>query len=103
MSGPTPGPWFRDGTSVFALSEDGVNRFSASVQGGWVVTGRQRTDAEELEATARLLEAAPELLKALIESRKRIIELCSAYSNPLPVASLERIDAAIAKATGAQP
>ena len=52
---------------------------------------------------ARLLEAAPDLLKALIESRKRIIELCSAYSNPLPLASLERIDAAIAKATGAQP
>lgn len=90
MSGPTPGPWFRDCATVFALSEDGVNRFSASVQGGWVVTGRQRTAVEELEANARLFEAAPRMLAALQQIHQM------GYTD---VGDRMMVEAAIAKAT----
>lgn len=66
----TPGPWTADGCSVYALDETGnVNRFSAHVQGGYVVDNPdvrpvKRTSPEELAANARLIAAAPDMLAA---------------------------------------
>ncbi len=65
MSKPTQQEWQRDRTTVYALNVEGTNRFVAQVQGGWATQGRNRTEAEEVEANARLIAAAPELLAAL--------------------------------------
>lgn len=54
----TPGPWMIAGKTVYALNEDGYNRFSALVQDA-------HTKESELVANARLIAAAPELLEAL--------------------------------------
>lgn len=64
MSKHTQQEWQRDGSTVYALNIEGTNRFVAQVQGGWATQGRNRTDAEEVEANARLIAAAPELLEA---------------------------------------
>lgn len=64
----TPGPWLRDGNTVYSLEHAGWgkggveqfrNRFYASVYGG------PATPAAEVEAVARLMSAAPELLSVL--------------------------------------
>lgn len=60
--------WMRTGTTVYALNVEGTNRFSAQVQGGWATDGRLRTDAEELEANARLIAASPRMY-SYVESR----------------------------------
>ncbi|HBN8295093.1 hypothetical protein ACR96V_03070 [Pseudomonas aeruginosa] len=54
----TPGPWYRDGTTVYALNPHNFNRFSAQIHGA-------HTPKSELEAVAQLMQAAPELLEAL--------------------------------------
>ncbi|HEP8420957.1 TPA: hypothetical protein VDT97_000796 [Pseudomonas aeruginosa] len=58
MSKHTPGPWYRDGTTVYALNPHNFNRFSAQIHGA-------HTPKSELEAVAQLMQAAPELLEAL--------------------------------------
>lgn len=63
----TPGPWLRDGKTIYSLTHAGwrkgieqfKNRFSATIQGDF------ETPIFELEANADLIAAAPELLKAL--------------------------------------
>lgn len=54
----TPGPWYATGATVYALNEDGFNRFSALVQD-------PRTEVAELKANARLMSASPKMLAAL--------------------------------------
>jgi hypothetical protein len=56
MTKHTPGPWLVEGRTVYALNDDGYNRFSALVQDA-------HTPGDELEANARLIAAAPELLE----------------------------------------
>ncbi|HCI1946338.1 TPA: hypothetical protein P8740_002497 [Pseudomonas aeruginosa] len=90
MSKHTPGPWYRDGTTVYALNPQNFNRFSAQIHGA-------HTPKSELEAVAQLMQAAPELLEAL--------EACVArITNEVADAEfLDEVDqarAAIAKATG---
>ncbi|EJH4826978.1 TPA: hypothetical protein ACQTYN_006686 [Pseudomonas aeruginosa] len=90
MSKHTPGPWYRDGTTVYALNPHNFNRFSAQIHGA-------HTPKSELEAVAQLMQAAPELLEAL--------EACVArITNEVADAEfLDEVDqarAAIAKATG---
>ncbi|HEJ5107328.1 TPA: hypothetical protein SL660_005757 [Pseudomonas aeruginosa] len=85
----TPGPWYRDGTTVYALNPHNFNRFSAQIHGA-------HTPKSELEAVAQLMQAAPELLEAL--------EACVArITNEVADAEfLDEVDqarAAIAKAT----
>ncbi|HBO2239772.1 hypothetical protein OFL75_31890 [Pseudomonas aeruginosa] len=55
----TPGPWYRDGTTVYALNPHNFNRFSAQIHGA-------HTPNSELEAVAQLMQAAPELLETLV-------------------------------------
>jgi len=57
MSKYTPGPWYLQGTTVYALNTQNFNRFSALVQGA-------NTPQDELKAVAKLIQAAPELLEA---------------------------------------
>ena len=56
--GFTPGPWLLSGRTVYALNDEGFNRFSALVQDA-------HAPAYELDANARLMAAAPDLLQAL--------------------------------------
>ena len=67
-SAATPGPWLRDGLTVYFLDWDGewrgsdnrpllTNRFSLHLQGS-----PQRIPLAELEANAKLIAAAPDLL-----------------------------------------
>jgi len=91
----TPGPWMLSGRTVYALNDQGFNRFSALVQDA-------HTSAVELDANARLIAAAPELLGALEylmaiadrSGRERYIQF------QLTPEFLEPARAAIAKATG---
>jgi hypothetical protein len=95
----TPGPWLRIGTTVYALMHAGwkrgveqfKNRFTVQVQ-------RDREcSEEEAEANARLIAAAPELLEALKVARQFV------HDGSFQIGwNIDRIDAAIAKATGAQ-
>ncbi|MGU1427457.1 hypothetical protein ACSEVS_27605 [Pseudomonas aeruginosa] len=82
----TPGPWYRDGTTVYALNPQNFNRFSAQIHGA-------HTPKSELEAVAQLMQAAPELLEALQVCIQQITALCSAEDVP------DQARAAIAKAT----
>ncbi|HHX6957608.1 TPA: hypothetical protein ACVGM3_004924 [Pseudomonas aeruginosa] len=86
MSKYTPGPWYRDGTTVYALNPQNFNRFSAQIHGA-------HTPKSELEAVAQLMQAAPELLEALQSCIQQITALCSADDVP------DQALAAIAKAT----
>lgn len=63
----TKGPWFRSGTTVYALMEKNgnyVNRFRANVGGG----GTDSAHGPELRANAALMAAAPEMHAALTEA-----------------------------------
>lgn len=82
----TPGPWYRDGTTVYALNPHNFNRFSAQIHGA-------HTPKSELKAVAQLMQAAPELLEALQVCIQQITALCSAEDVP------DQARAAIAKAT----
>lgn len=105
----TPGPWLREGTSVYALQQDGwrkgepcmVNRFYAQVQFGRA--GGELTPHEEVEANARLISAAPELLEAL---EWAVMSYNIGYSklirgqNDEHCAAVDRLRAALKKARG---
>jgi hypothetical protein len=52
------------------------------------------------EANANLIAAAPDNYECNIELAAIVRELCAAYNHPLPQASLDRSDSAIAKARG---
>lgn len=57
--------WERDGTTIYALNERGVNRWIAQVQH----CNAKDSTPEEREAVAKLMQAAPEMraeLKALL-------------------------------------
>lgn len=96
MSKHTPGPWKREGLTVYALMSAGwlkgkelfKNRFWANL------VCDASCSKEEAEANARLVAAAPELLDACIDARRWLAGWASAE----PYISL--LDAAIAKATG---
>ncbi|WP_239424620.1 hypothetical protein [Pseudomonas aeruginosa] len=91
----TPGPWYRDGTTVYALNPHNFNRFSAQIHGA-------HTPKSELEAVAQLMQAAPELIEAL----QGMLEVYGGQYNDdcLPKSSseldlIQQARAAIAKAT----
>ena len=96
----TPGPWLRDGRTVYALDErKNANRFSFHVQEGYLHHTRSeriRTPEEELEATAILAQSAPDMFEALIQAREWLRGWASAETQ------LAVIDAALAKAEGRQ-
>lgn len=87
----TPGPWMLSGRTVYALNDQGFNRFSALVQDA-------HAPAYELNANARLIAAAPELLEALEQAVTSMQD--SGYQNSHVAVRAAR--AAIAKATGEQ-
>jgi hypothetical protein len=111
----TPGPWASEGTTLYALNDDGVNRFQACFGQGFLTytkTGKdQRTSIEEVMANVALSKAAPNLLEAL-EELTEIIDKAGLLnlSNGVQlgptvwyVKATERMDyarAAIAKAKG---
>jgi hypothetical protein len=115
MSEHTPGPWVRQGASVFAPYHNGhydkngpemCNRFSLHVehrQGADSRTGdRFGCSQEEAEANARLIAAAPDLLMAL-EAAKEFADDEFSACNDLPrknrISKLcDLIDAALSKA-----
>lgn len=61
----TPGPWMLTERTIYALNEQGANRFHASVRDNYAPT-------YELNANARLMAAAPELLDALEKIKLRL-------------------------------
>lgn len=58
----TPGPWKREGRSIYALNDKGTNRFFCHVHPGHI----PGFDPEETqEANAHLIAAAPRMYDAL--------------------------------------
>lgn len=98
----TPGPWLREGTTIYAVVQDGwrkgeplmVNRFSVHINRG------KDSTPEELEAIACLTVAAPEMYEALKQCQEYLRFCLGSTSdvNPYPA-----MDAALAKAEGRQP
>lgn len=96
----TPGPWLRDGLTVYALMHAGwragveifKNRFSCSVH--WAGA---ECDAEELEANANLMTAAPDLLEAL---KEMLVNGGCSTTEWMPLETIKKARAAIAKAEG---
>lgn len=107
MSRHTPGPWLREGNTVYALMHAGwrkggeqfKNRFSAYVQ-----ADRECSD-DEHEANARLIAAAPELLEALRDMLAGWKYIRSMHGDLYGVGwdrAQGKAEAAWAKATGEQ-
>ena len=69
--GFTPGPWRLSGRTIYALNDEGFNRFSALVQDA-------HAPAYELNANARLIASAPTLLEALtLAASKPLAQHCT--------------------------
>lgn len=98
----TPGPWLRDGRTVYALQDstsrfvDKENRFSAGFYSG------NGCSESEVIANATLAEAAPELLEALQE----MVAIVKKHTYPQPDkpsstwGRMEAAEAVISKALG---
>lgn len=94
MSKHTPGPWLREGNTIYTLTHSGwrkgveqlCNRFAAHVAAYHV-----DCQPEEMEANVQLMAAAPDLLEAL----KGFIDGAEAMGW-----YTDKARAAIAKATG---
>ncbi len=106
MSKHTPGPWAQNEDRVESANEHGW------INDGWIVAGCAGPDAY---ANARLIAAAPEMLEALREAECALSLMhsyghCEAdsYTGARDVAqvragdALDKVSAAIAKATGEQ-
>lgn len=98
----TPAPWLLAETSgfVYALNDDGTNRFHFSIQAGHTQQSRHtsiRTSAEEVNANAKLIAAAPELLDALRAAQMALFGFVT--RNEEVQRALNMTSAAIAKAT----
>jgi hypothetical protein len=66
FKGHTPAPWILENGLIYALNEQGTNRFSARLDGGYTTQYRnfsERTTQEELDANTKLMHSAPLLLK----------------------------------------
>lgn len=91
----TPGPWLREGNTVYALMHfgfrKGVEQFKNRFWAG--VYKDREVSEEEREANAILIAAAPELLEAL----RPIVE-----HGAISAKILKQAQAAFAKATGGQ-
>lgn len=110
----TPGPWLRDGTTVYALvpgPEDGrlINRWHATVQRDNGERGQ--CSPGEAEAVALVMQAAPDLLAALEEIAPQYMAFIDQCARTVPDnerdayfrqhnAALERAFAAIRRARG---
>lgn len=99
----TKGPWLTvDEDFVYALNEDGTNRFDCRVNGGYVKYDRiyrdrnVRTSEEEVAANTALIAAAPELYEALDHAKHLLEE----YAPGCPKHFIMAIKAALAKAEG---
>lgn len=89
----TPGEWQYEGLTVYALNEDGFNRFSALIQDA-------HTCEEELEANARLIAAAPGLFSIAINLVAWVDGGCECTSDIEQITIYART--ALAQATGEQ-
>lgn len=102
MTAHTPGPWITNGCVVSArvnLSQRDICTVSASAP----ARGETYNIAKhlpELQANARLIASAPELL-AVVRELQESAAYWSEYDVPLGI--VERINTAVAKATGSQP
>ena len=109
MSTPkhTPGPWLRDGNTIYALMHDGWrkgvelfrNRFFAQVHSD------VSCDAEEAIANASLMSAAPIMLQALKEAVPHLEYMAggmthAGWKTKEAQECLERVLAVIAEAEG---
>lgn len=94
MSAHTPGPWTQyESDPLIIINSDGVSL-------GEMSAGSPNVSRSEQIANARLIAAAPELL-AVVQELADCAAYWSEYDVPLGV--VDRINAALAKATGKQP
>jgi hypothetical protein len=71
----TPTPWLAEGKTVYALNENGTNRFSALVQAGFEFDGRRYkmpASPEEIEANAAFIVRACNSHDALVKVAKNL-------------------------------
>jgi hypothetical protein len=102
--GCTPGPWFVVGYTIYALNENGLNRFSANVQARFSKRGTQ-PDGVELGANAHQMAASGVLYDALKKARDTInaFYVTIGMTEDGRAQNLAHIDAALALARGEKP
>lgn len=85
MAEPTPGPWLREGTFLYQLTEtdkgEPVNLWSASIQGGgpFAASEAERENIARLIAKARHLPALVDALKVAIDQMESLWALEGVY------------------------
>lgn len=91
MTKHTPGPWHHTGREFNDVRDSDDELVAVALH---LRVGQPERSVQEAEANARLIAAAPDLLEMLVEAAN--------FIQPYNVGQelLERIDAAIAKATG---
>jgi hypothetical protein len=83
------------------LSRTEIARIWREVTGGTQMDQSAEEFARRIERAAVEASAAPELLESAKELAAHVREMCRCLSIPEPAASLERYEAAMAKAGGA--
>ena len=110
MSKHTPGPWHVNHAGSAKKGEpfkiDEFYVYAPNTQDDTAICADviDPVTQEPNEANARLIAAAPELLEALVMAREALASFCTAFKVPAFSTSekFKKIDAAIAKATGAE-
>lgn len=102
MSKHTRGEWKRDDAFVYALNENGTNRFWAAVNAGRTSLG-DPTSHEEVVDNAKLFAAAPAMYDELKRLRDSLREYCQDSSAIVYVkasSDFHSIDAILAQIDG---
>lgn len=104
----TPGPFLRQGTTVYALNNGWTNRITIQVMPGWRVEHSRfkndgvRTSMDEAVATAQLLTAAPDLFASGQALLDHVVSLYRAKGwDENDCAEITRMRAALAEAVNA--
>lgn len=74
------GEWVVEGLTVYALNDDGTNRFDFRIQKGWAVQDASRTSDKEAQEIACLAASAPNMQTVLDAAQHRLGCECGALS-----------------------
>jgi hypothetical protein len=91
LEGVTPGEWLRDGTTVYALNEQGTNRMVIKAEGGEVYRPYDRTAFPERTTAAEIESNATHVQRCDPQTIAALLDLCIGMAEALrPFAELAK-------------